>query len=298
MRTDAYIMLPMSTGNAATYKDAQRESWDALSNGWATWSADFESGAAAVTSRLLELSGARRGQNVLDLAAGAGDPALDFARAVEPGGAVLGVDISPAMVELARSRVATDGLGNVDFEVGDLQAVNRPDNMFEVVVSRFGLMLAPNRRDTFAEILRLLVTGGVLVFAVWGALESHQFSIAPRVLGDRLDLPPPPPNSPGPFSMSDPELLASELTAAGFAGVHIVEQTAPFHLASVERYVAMSRALLPPEVVRRADDTPGAWDAVGTAAAPYVHHDGSVHLPSLTYCVRAVRPASSAGYRD
>lgn len=88
----------------AAVKQGQRASWDALSSNWAAAQDRFELGAAAVTRLLLDLGGVRAGHAVLDVGTGHGEPALTAARRVGPTGRVTGVDISPAMLDLARRR--------------------------------------------------------------------------------------------------------------------------------------------------------------------------------------------------
>jgi SAM-dependent methyltransferase len=94
----------VSVLDVATVKEQQRATWDGVSPGWAEFGELFERGAAVVTARLVELAGLRPGAAVLDVGCGQGEPALAAAEAVEPGGRVLGIDLSPRMVAAARRR--------------------------------------------------------------------------------------------------------------------------------------------------------------------------------------------------
>ncbi len=276
------------------FKTEQRTHWNAISAGWEAWQNEFERGAASVTARLLELSGVRPGQAVFDVATGHGEPALSAARVVGPTGRVVGVDIAPAMLEVARRRAA--GLDNVEFLEADMESPDRLAGPFDVVLSRFGLMLTVDHVAAFRTLAGVLIPGGVLAAAVWGPPASHLLATGPVVLSERLKLPPPPPGLPGPFSMSDPRQLTEELTAAGFVDVSVVEHVVPFRFHSVDDYVRFNKAVLPPQMLQMvrdrfgSQDDPETWEAVALAVGKYVDEDGSLPLPTTALCPRAVKP--------
>jgi SAM-dependent methyltransferase len=198
------------------------------------------------------------------------------------------------MLEIARERAG--GLANIDFVQGDLESIELPERSFDVVLSRFGLMFAVDHVAAFRRIASLLVPGGVLAAAVWGPSRTQLMSQGPAALAERLEMPAPPPDAPGPFSMSDPERLSRELSEAGFVDVSVADVVAPFEFATVSGYVRYTRAMMPPaflEKVRESfgsEDAPEAWDAVGDAVALHAGDDGVVRLPSTALCLRAVAP--------
>lgn len=278
----------------AAYKDTQRSRWNAASGGWRAWSGLFERGAASVTAKLLELGGVGPGRRVLDVATGQGEPALTAARLVAPGGHVVGVDISPGMLAVARERAA--GLPNVEFVEADLESLDRPAGSFDVVLSRFGLMLAVDHVASFKLLARLLVPGGVLAAAVWGPPSNSLFGAGPAALSQYLGLPPPSPDVPGPYAMSDPRRTQEELAAAGFQEVSVTEHTVPFQFDSLEEYLRYTRETMQPasaEAVRQrfgSVDAPEAWEVVAAAVRPHLDAQGVLRLPSLALLLRAVRP--------
>lgn len=277
----------------ARFKDEQRSNWDGVSAGWARGAEIFERGGAVVTGRLLELAGVRAGQSVLDVGTGAGEPALTAARRVGPAGQVTGIDLAPAMVEIARARAA--GLAQAQFLVGDADTLDLAPATFDAVLSRWGLMFVIDQEATFAGLRRLLRPGGVLAAAVWGPPASvPMLSAGFAALAQRLDLPAPPHGTPGPFSMSDPAQLTTAITAGGFAEVSVTEFAVPFWLGHAGEYADFNRSVAPPAVLAMirerygsADDPP-TWQAVADAVAPYAASDGTFELTSAALLVRAV----------
>ena len=278
------------------FKEQQRANWDGLSAGWLSVVDQFERGAAAVTARLLELGGVRPGLTVLDVGSGIGEPALSAARAVGPTGRVVGVDLAPEMVAIARRRAR--GLGNVEFVVGDVESLALPAGEFDAALSRWGLMFAPDRAAAFRSLAAVLKPGGVLAAAAWGPPETApMLSLGFQVLARQLELPAPPPGTPGPFSMADPGEVSAELSAAGFAGVSATWFDVEFVLDSRETFVEFNKAVTPPFLRRLlrerfgADDDPRPWAAVAERADGYRRADGRIALPSRALCLRATKPA-------
>jgi ubiquinone/menaquinone biosynthesis C-methylase UbiE len=275
-------------------KEDIRASWNAISSGWEAVQDTFERGAASMTTRLLDLGGVRKGQAVLDVATGLGEPALTAADRVGPGGRVVGVDIAADMVDVARRRARH--LDNVEFLVADLESIDLPPKSFDVVLSRWGMMFAVDHVAAFRTVARLLVPGGVLAASMWSEPQrAPMMSTGYAVLAQRLDMPPPPPGMPGPFSMSDPERLAEELTEAGFTEIVVNEFIVPFRLASAQEYVEFNKAVSPPKLRQRLaelgpEHEAEAWATVGAAVERYRSADGDLFLPSTALCVRAVAP--------
>ncbi|MEU4620110.1 class I SAM-dependent methyltransferase [Actinoplanes sp. NPDC023801] len=277
--------------DATAVRAEQRAVWDAVAPGWLRWQPAFERGAAVVTEMLLDLGGVRPGHAVLDLGSGAGEPASGAARRVGPHGRVVGVDLSEQMTVIARRRVPDE---YVTFHTGDLADVELPAGSFDVCLSRWGLMFLPDRRSALARLAGLLRPGGTLAAAVWGPPpEVPMISLAFRVIAAELALPAPPPGGPGPFAVTDPEVLRADVAAGGFRDVSVHDCTVPFRLDSPAQFAAYSRDVLPPRMRQAVRDRcgtlddPRLWAAVERAAEPYMQDDGTVLLPSRAICVRA-----------
>lgn len=109
-----------------------------------------------VSELLIEAVDPRSSERILDVATGTGNAALAAARRNCD---AVGVDYVPALLERGRRRADAEGL-TVDFRVGDAEALPFPDASFDVVVSVFGAMFAPDQRRTAAELLRVCRPGG------------------------------------------------------------------------------------------------------------------------------------------
>jgi SAM-dependent methyltransferase len=124
-----------------------------------------------VAEHLVSLARAQSGERVLDLATGTGNAALLAART---GAEVTGLDVASQLLQIARSRALEAGL-EVSFVVGDLQALPFAAHCFEVVLSVFGLIYAPDADRAFAEMMRVLAPVGRALSSLWipsGALDA------------------------------------------------------------------------------------------------------------------------------
>lgn len=105
-------------------------------------------------------AGIKAGDVVLDLGSGAGIDAFIARRSVGEAGRVIGVDMTPAMIERARNNAARLGYGNVEFRLGEIEDLPVPDNAVDVVISNCVLNLVPDKARAFAETFRVLKPGG------------------------------------------------------------------------------------------------------------------------------------------
>ncbi len=139
----------------AAIKDRQQEAWAA---------GDFSMFATTiviVSERLCETVDLRAGQQVLDVATGSGNTAIAAARR---GCEVTGVDYVPALLERGRIRADAERLA-VTFLDGDAEDLPFPDASFDVVLSTFGTMFAPDQERTANELLRVCRPGGKIGLA-------------------------------------------------------------------------------------------------------------------------------------
>lgn len=178
------------------------------------------------------------GEHVLDIGCGAGDTLLDLARAVGPGGAVLGVDISGPMLEVARRRTAD--LPNVACLQADAQAHPFEPAAFDAAYSRFGVMFFPDPAAAFANIRRALKPGGRLAFVCWRAFEDNELDYLP-LRAAAPHLPPGAAEAPAreAFSFADPDMVRRVLAEAGFHRIAVEPHDQPVASGSLEAMLAV-----------------------------------------------------------
>ena len=106
------------------------------------------------------LAGLREGERVLDLGSGGGIDCFLAANQVGGSGHVIGLDMTPDMLELARKNQATLGLTNVEFVQGEMEKMPLPDSSVDVVISNCVVCLSPDKDAVFQEAFRVLAPGG------------------------------------------------------------------------------------------------------------------------------------------
>lgn len=111
----------------------------------------------------LAFAALRPGDVVVDLGSGAGFDCFLAAARVGPTGRVIGVDMTPEMVERARALARRDGVTNVEFRLGEIEALPVANGLADMVISNCVINLSPEKPRVFAEAFRVLRPGGVLM---------------------------------------------------------------------------------------------------------------------------------------
>jgi len=109
------------------------------------------------------LASLKSGEVVLDLGSGAGFDCFLAAKKVGATGRVIGVDMTPEMIEKARKNAEKAGVANVEFRLGEIENLPVADNSVDVVISNCVINLAPDKKRVFAEAFRVLRPGGRLM---------------------------------------------------------------------------------------------------------------------------------------
>lgn len=233
------------TGNEASppfdpdrYKTTTREQWQSAADAWDRWTPTLQAWLGPATEVMLDLAAIGPGDRVLDVAAGAGEPAITTAKRVGPTGSVLATDISPNILACARRAAAAQGVTNLETRVMDGEHLDLPDASFDAVLSRVGLIYFPDRQRALAEMRRVLRPGGRVATMVYSTADRNQFFSVPiDIIRRRAQLPPPVPGQPGPFSLGGPGVLEDAYRQAGFGQIVVRTLDAPVRMASVAEYV-------------------------------------------------------------
>ena len=248
---------------------------------------------APLSERMLDLAGIQPGMHVLDLATGRGEPALRAASRVGTQGSVLGVDLSGAMLRIAREAADRDGLTNVELREGNAESLDDvPRNHFHAATVRWGLMYMDAPIAALTTARKALVSAGVLVAAVWAAPERASFFTLPRRLLERYrPLPALDSDAPGMFRYADLERLVRDFSRARFTLDHVEDLEVPvFEGETVGEAVAWVRAL-GLGIGRLLNDLPEneqrAWERDLTAELERTRTAGPLRLAGVTRVVRA-----------
>ena len=137
----------------------------------------------------------KEGETVVDLGSGAGFDCFLAANQVGKNGRVIGVDMTPEMLDKAREHARKDGYGNVEFRLGEIENLPVADNSADIVISNCVITLSPDKKRVFREAYRVLKPGGRLMVsdivvlrelpeAVKNSIEAYVECLAGAVMKD------------------------------------------------------------------------------------------------------------------
>jgi ubiquinone/menaquinone biosynthesis C-methylase UbiE len=221
--------------NAEQMKDSQRQLWDGLSGAWEQYDNWFQRQTHTVAEWLCRVADLRAGQRVLDLASGSGQPALTAARLVRPGGSVVATDLSEEMLRVARRKANMADIDNMEFKVMDAENIDFPDDTFDAVTCRWGLMFCPNPARAIKEVHRVLKPHRPFATTVFSTAENNPwFALSLKVAAEALGIPAPGPDAPTPLRLHDTGRLKQMLADAGFQNIEIESRPFALEFSSVD----------------------------------------------------------------
>jgi SAM-dependent methyltransferase len=288
----------MSAGSIVEESDAIRTQlhgmWASVALSWGEHAEYVDARGASLTEEMLASASLQPGERVLELACGAGGLGLAAAARVAPDGEVVLSDVAVEMTAIAAERAAALGVRNVSARVLDLEEIAEPDDSYDVVLCREGLMFALDPARAAREIARVLRPGGRAAIAVWGPRERNPWlGVVLDAVSAQIGAPVPPPGVPGPFALEDAGRLAGLLSAAGLADIVVGEVAVPLRVPTVEEWWARTTALagplarmlarLPEPAARALRER--AREAAGAYATP-----AGLEFPGVTLLASARRP--------
>jgi SAM-dependent methyltransferase len=219
--------------------------WDRISD---IYIREIDQRFAPVARALVERAQLQPGEKVLDLDTGTGAVAERAAEKTGAAGQVLGVDIRPEMLALARKRVAVRNFPNVSFREGRGEAIPADTDSFDVVLSSLTLMYVIDRSAAALEIARVLRPGGRLIAAIWGSSGECDIVRFQQTAGRFAG--PAPVAGVGPGALADPSPLLHQLADAGITA-HVEPQVLGFDFPDFHSawtaLAGVTPAHLPPE---------------------------------------------------
>jgi len=178
---------------------------------------DSVTGASLGCGNPIALAGLQPGEVVLDLGSGGGIDCFLAAKRVGPEGRVIGLDMTPDMIKLARKNAIKIGAENVDFRYGEMEEMPLPDRSVDVIISNCVVNLSPDKDAVFGEAFRVLRPGGRMMISdvvVDGEL--------PPSIRERLDA------WAGCIAGAlDESVYLDKIRAAGFERVEVVWRSSP-----------------------------------------------------------------------
>lgn len=243
----------------------------------------WESLSSAATTDLLERLAPQPGELLLDVGCGTGAATFRAAALVGGDGAVIGADVSPAVVRSAGERAARTGAGNVTFQVADMQTARVAGGPCDAVMSQFGVMFFDDPVAAFTNIRDHLRPGGRLCFSCWQPAGGNPWSYA-ALITDLIPQPAGEEHRPGPFSLAHGAGVVALLDQVGFNGVEVSYCRANVEVArdAVVDDVELTLMGVPTD---RIDD---AWERVARHLSAFETAPRTLRLP-IAYLIVTAR---------
>lgn len=241
---------------------------------------------------LVQSANVQPGEHVLDVACGTGIVARYIRPRVGVRGAVVGLDLNPDMLSVARAAAEREGLA-IEWRAGTAEQLSFPDGSFDLVMCQFGLMFFADRHQALTEMYRVLRPGGRIAVSVWQGLDRHPFyqtlhETTKRRLGKS--------SVEAVFSLGDQGELHRLLTGAGFQDVAIESASITARYSNPDEFITWEVDADPAETPALQGLDAQAHQAILAAVrqemqAPLadVIQDGQVVLTSNAYVARASR---------
>src|SRR5438132_5602000 len=195
----------------------------ALGQRWVAMQQEIDHIVVPFGTAALKAAAPQPGERVIDIGCGCGGTSIEIARIVGERGAVLGIDVSQPMLEVARSRGALSNCAHLAFRDGDASEAELPANI-DLLFSRFGVMFFSQPAPAFSHLRKSLRTGGRFVFVCWRTPRDNAWAMTPLSAARKaMGVTPPPadPAAPGPFAFAADERLRAILSGAGFDAIDV-----------------------------------------------------------------------------
>jgi ubiquinone/menaquinone biosynthesis C-methylase UbiE/rhodanese-related sulfurtransferase len=278
--------------NAKKFEQKQRVAWNAMAD---VYDHSFSTLAYPATMQMILEAKLQPGDFVLDLASGTGADAFTASPFIGDTGKIIGIDIAENMVATANQKARARGVANCEFQVMDGEELTFKSGMFDVAVSKWGLMYFPDCHKALKEVLRVLKPGGRLSALVLGRQERARFMTVGALAAYKIN-----PtliaadDGPSAFQFGPDGAVEALLNAAGFDNIRSRRFALMISCSDGEKYWEMLTNGVGnfSDKLRRAE--PGVMESVRRLAIEqaekYNSPDG-IRLPLEVVCAYAEKPA-------
>jgi len=234
--------------------------------------------------RVADAAGVRSGEAVADIACGTGVLARELERRVGSNGSVVGIDVNPGMLAVARRKCP-----QIDWREARAEALPLPDASLDATLSQFGLMFFQDRMAALQEMWRVLRPAGRLAIAVWDSLERSPgyhglANLLRELFGEDAAS-----GLEAPFCLGDTRELRALLSRSSIDDAHIETHPGEARYPSLEAWITMN--VKGWTLAGMLDD--GQIEHLLSQARlrlrEFVARDGSVHVPTPAHILTATR---------
>jgi SAM-dependent methyltransferase len=156
-------------------------------------------------------------------------------------------DISAEMLAYGRERAAAAGVDNVEFMESDASALDFPAESLDAALSRWGIIFEPDGEGAAGRVRGFLKPGSHMAISSWGTPERVPMIARPmRTALEQLNVPPPPPGTPGPLSRPTQEAIGGLLEGGGFSDVQVEEIDITVEWESPEEFSVYIKDIIAP----------------------------------------------------
>jgi len=200
-------------------RNQQKETWNKFSPGWKKWDQFTMNFLKPMGDEIIHLIKPRKGETILDVAAGTGEPGLTIAEMAGTGKVII-TDLAEGMLDVARENASSRHIENVETIACDASELPFEDETFDAISCRMGFMFFPDMEMAAKELVRVLKQGGRVAASIWNVPEKNLWVTAmTSTINKNMQLQPPPPEAPGIFRCAKQGLIAGLFKKAGLKNI-------------------------------------------------------------------------------
>lgn len=225
----------------------QKDSWNAFSSGWRKWDDLTMDFLRPVGDEMISLIAPAGNKEILDVAAGTGEPGLTMASMLSDKGRVIITDLAEDMLEIAQKNAAQRGIENIETRVCDVSQLPFEDDTFDAVSCRFGFMFFPDMEVAAKEMVRVLKPGGNIAASVWGFPEKNPWvAVIMGTIKEYMEIPAPSSDQPGMFRCAEEGFMSDLFSRVGLQDITEKEVNGKLNCDSTETYWHMMTEVAAP----------------------------------------------------